>query len=173
MPLPEFCVTTHMTHQPVTPRPAATLILVRDASHGLEVLLAKRTHLADFAGGAYVFPGGAVDSADHAPELAALASGIDDVEASKRLGVKHGGIGYWIAAIRECFEECGVLMTEASLSALTPSSDAMQKGRNDLNAGRVSFEQLLNTWDQRPDASRLHLVARWITPLGSPVVPLV
>ena len=76
-----------MSNPHVTPRPAATLILVRDASQGMEVLLAKRTHLANFAGGAYVFPGGAVDDADAAPELAALAAGIDDAEASKRLGI--------------------------------------------------------------------------------------
>ena len=83
----------NISNSSVTPRPAATLILVRDASHGLEVLLAKRTHLANFAGGAYVFPGGAVDDADSAAELAALASGIDDAEASKRLGIEQGGLG--------------------------------------------------------------------------------
>ena len=102
-----------MSEYLVTPRPAATLILVRDAGHGLEVLLAKRTQLANFAGGAHVFPGGAVDDTDSAPELAAFASGVDDAEASRRLGIARGGIGYWIAAIRECFEEAGLLFAHA------------------------------------------------------------
>jgi 8-oxo-dGTP pyrophosphatase MutT (NUDIX family) len=95
---------------PVTPRPAATLALLRDGERGLEVLMMRRTHLAEFASGAYVFPGGAVDDSDHEPALAALARGIDDEQASRVLGVQHGGLAYWIAAIRECCEEAGMLL---------------------------------------------------------------
>jgi glyoxylase-like metal-dependent hydrolase (beta-lactamase superfamily II)/8-oxo-dGTP pyrophosphatase MutT (NUDIX family) len=161
-----------MTHQPVTPRPAATLILVRDASHGLEVLLAKRTHLADFAGGAYVFPGGAVDSADHAPELAALASGIDDVEASKRLGVKHGGIGYWIAAIRECFEEAGLLFAhnrdEVLIDIDEHTAQHFGSARRALAAGEASLLHLLQSNNLRLAADRLHYYSHWITGAGRP-----
>lgn len=147
-------------------RPAATVMLIRDSDE-LQVLMMRRHAKTVFAGGMWVFPGGAVDEADF--DLSVLGRVREDIPGRDHMADHPSeDRAYYVAGIRECFEECGVLMTEASLSALTPSSDAMQKGRNDLNAGRVSFEQLLNTWDQRPDASRLHLVARWITPLGSP-----
>src|SRR5262245_46081624 len=60
------------------PRPAATLALLRDTAQGPEVLMMRRTHLAEFAGGAYVFPGGAVEDADRDPALAPLVRGVDD-----------------------------------------------------------------------------------------------
>ncbi len=161
-----------MGNAPVTPRPAATLILVRDASHGLEVLLAKRTHLAEFAGGAYVFPGGAVDKADAAPELAALASGIDDAEACRRLGIEHGGLGYWIAAIRECFEEAGLLFAHAHDDVLIDidghAAPRFGSARKALAAGEVTLLQLLQSHDLRLAADRLHYFSHWITQAGRP-----
>ncbi len=156
----------------VTPRPAATLILVRDASHGLEVLLAKRTHLANFAGGAYVFPGGAVDNTDSAPELAALAAGIDDAEASKRLGIEQGGLGYWIAAIRECFEEAGLLFAHSHEDELIGiDADAARRFasvRRALAAGEANLLQLLQSHNLRLATDRLHYFSHWITQAGRP-----
>ncbi|MEQ1881294.1 MAG: MBL fold metallo-hydrolase [Burkholderiales bacterium] len=161
-----------MTNPPVTPRPAATLILVRDASHGLEVLLAKRTHLADFAGGAYVFPGGAVDNADAAPELATLASGLDDAEASRRLGIERGGIGYWIAAIRECFEEAGLLFAHAHDNELIDidghAAPSFASARKALVGGEASLLQLLQSHNLRLATDRLHYFSHWITQAGRP-----
>jgi len=156
----------------VTPRPAATLILVRDASHGLEVLLAKRTHLANFAGGAYVFPGGAVDQSDSAPELAAFASGIDDAQASKRLGIEQGGLGYWIAAIRECFEEAGLLFAHAPDDELIEidghAAQRFASARRALAAGEASLLHLLRSHDLRLATDRLHYFSHWITQAGRP-----
>ena len=149
-----------MSNHLVEPRPAATLILVRDGASGLEVLLAERTHLANFAGGAYVFPGGAVDPADSAPELAEFASGIDDTEASKRLGIDQGGIGYWIAAIRECFEEAGLLFAHGSDGDLIGiEADAAQtygELRKLLAAGQTTLLELLRINDLRLATDRLH-----------------
>ncbi|MGD2140768.1 MAG: MBL fold metallo-hydrolase [Burkholderiales bacterium] len=159
-----------MSNHIVTPRPAATLIVVRDAVHGLEVLLAKRTHLANFAGGAYVFPGGAVDAADSAAELTALASGIDDEMASKRLGIEQGGLGYWIAAIRECYEEAGLLFAHAGdgelidLDERTPLATARQA----LAAGKTSLPDLLHSHDLCLATDRLHYFGHWITQAGRP-----
>ena len=96
--------------EPLIPRPAATLALLRDGERGPEVLMMRRTHLAEFASGAYVFPGGAVDDADRDPALAVLARGTDDAQASRALGMPEGGLAYWIAAIRECCEEAGLLL---------------------------------------------------------------
>ena len=72
-------------------RPAATVMLVRDGDEGPEVFMLRRTLSAAFAGGQYVFPGGKVDGTDHADELEAICDGLDDAEASARLGVESGG----------------------------------------------------------------------------------
>ena len=161
-----------MSNPAVTPRPAATLILVRDASHGLEVLLAKRTHLAEFAGGAHVFPGGAVDKADAAPELAAFASGIDDAEASRRLGIEQGGLGYWIAAIRECFEEAGLLFAHAHDGELLDidqhAAPRFSSARKALAAGDATLLHLLQSHNLRLATDRLHYFSHWITQAGRP-----
>ncbi|NIO39446.1 MAG: MBL fold metallo-hydrolase [Burkholderiales bacterium] len=161
-----------MSNAVVTPRPAATLILVRDAAHGLEVLLAKRTLLANFAGGAYVFPGGAVDDADSAAELVMLASGIDDDQASRRLGIEQGGIGYWIAAIRECFEEAGLLFAHTQDGELIDieerASEHFDSARKALAAGETSLLQLLQSHDLRLATDRLHYFGHWITQAGRP-----
>ncbi len=90
--------------------PAATVMLVRDGADGLEVFMLRRALGASFAGGVYVFPGGRVDAADHAAELEAICDDLDDRQASARLGLDRGGLAYWVAAIRECFEEAGVLL---------------------------------------------------------------
>lgn len=92
----------HVPRPPVTPRPAATVLLLRDGPEGLEVLMTRRSMTASFAPGAYVFPGGGIDAADAAPETHALArrrSGQDDRRLTQA-----------IAAIRESFEELGVLL---------------------------------------------------------------
>src|SRR5579864_4262240 len=88
-------------------REAATLVLVRDGSAGTEVFMLRRSHRLEFTPGAYVFPGGAVDPTDTA--LADYCTGRDDASASRLLGLESGGLVYWVAAVRECFEECGVL----------------------------------------------------------------
>jgi 8-oxo-dGTP pyrophosphatase MutT (NUDIX family) len=85
-------------------------MLVRDGDDGAEVFMLRRTLDAAFAGGMYVFPGGRVDDADHAEDLEPICDGLDDERASAVLGLRHGGLAYWVAAVRECFEEAGVLL---------------------------------------------------------------
>ena len=89
------------------PRPAATLILLRPGAAGVETLMLQRTQSAAFLGGAYVFPGGSLDEVDASIERVV---GLTEGEANRRLGVASGGIAYYVAAIRECFEEAGVLL---------------------------------------------------------------
>jgi 8-oxo-dGTP pyrophosphatase MutT (NUDIX family) len=91
-------------------RPAATVMLLRDGRAGLEVFMLQRTHSAAFARSQYVFPGGRVDDADHGVEFEPVCDGLDDGAASRRLGVERGGLAWYVAAIRECFEEAGVLL---------------------------------------------------------------
>ncbi len=158
---------------PVIPRPAATLALLRDGARGLEVLMMRRTHLAEFASGAYVFPGGAVDESDHDPALAALARGIDDAQASRVLGVPHGGLAYWIAAIRESCEEAGLLLAYDATGELVPVEGESGRAeftrqRQALSEGRLALADLLRERRLTLATDALAYLSRWITQAGRP-----
>src|SRR5512147_1366996 len=119
------------------PRPAATIILLRDAPSGPEAFMLQRTRSAAFLPGAYVFPGGALDATDHDPRAAGRVRGLEDARASAQLGLGHGGLAYWIAAARECFEESGILIaTDARGTPVAPQrAAALSVWREPLNAG--------------------------------------
>lgn len=158
---------------PVTPRPAATLALLRDGERALEVLMMRRTHLAEFASGAYVFPGGAVDDSDRDPASAALARGIDDAQASRVLGIPHGGLAYWIAAIRECCEEAGMLLAYDGTGRIVPiEGDARRaefaRQRRALNQGQLSLADLLREDRLTLASDTLVYLSHWITQAGRP-----
>ena len=158
---------------PVIPRPAATLALLRDGERGLEVLMMRRTHLAEFASGAYVFPGGALDESDGDAALAALAHGIDDARASRVLGVPHGGLAYWIAAIRECCEEAGLLLAYDGAGELVPIEGESRraefiKQRRALAEGQGSLLDLLREQRLTLATDALAYLSRWITQAGRP-----
>ena len=91
-------------------RPAATLILLRDAADGPELFMQRRAPGQAFLAGAHVFPGGTLESSDADERLRARIVGLTDAEASALLGLPSGGLAYWIAAARECFEEAGILL---------------------------------------------------------------
>src|SRR3954471_4451205 len=91
------------------PRPAATLVVARDGAQGVDVLLLLRAERGDHNSGAWVFPGGLVDAADH--DAYGCTQG-DDAVVSRRLGLACGGLAYPIAAVRECFEESGLLFAD-------------------------------------------------------------
>jgi glyoxylase-like metal-dependent hydrolase (beta-lactamase superfamily II)/8-oxo-dGTP pyrophosphatase MutT (NUDIX family) len=157
---------------PVVPRLAATLVLLRDAHAHFEVLLLRRTERAEFAGGAYVFPGGAVDAADRNPALAALCRGLDDAHASRALGEPAGGLAYWIAAIRECFEEAGLLLAYDAAGELLTIEDErsaeLAAARRSMIAGRLPLLDLLRDARLTLAADRIAYLDRWITQAGRP-----
>ena len=82
--------------------PAATIMLLRDGAPGLEVFMVVRHHQIDFASGALVFPGGKLDEGDKSSSIRARCDGAD--------GVSDAELAIQVAAIREAFEECGVLL---------------------------------------------------------------
>src|SRR5690242_17035470 len=92
-------------------QPAATVMLVRDGRPGsLEVLMLRRHPEAVFAADAWVFPGGRVDDGDRLAGPGPGVLGPSDTEASAALGMASGGLAWWVAAARECFEEAGILL---------------------------------------------------------------
>lgn len=146
---------------PPTPRPAAGVILARDSETGPEVLLVRRRADVGFAAGAYVFPGGTLDAADAdsawddwlVPPAAAAVAGAGDSEGpSARVFI--------IAALRELFEETGVLLAEGR----EPDRDRLGAARDDLVAGRKLFIDIVSDLSVRLAGDRLVLGARWVTP---------
>jgi 8-oxo-dGTP pyrophosphatase MutT (NUDIX family) len=148
-------------------------MLVRDAAEGrIEVLLLRRHPDLVFVAGAHVFPGGAVDPDDDSPEAASVATGLDDATASGLLDVTTGGLAYWIAAVRETFEEAGLLLAATSGGEdpwLDPGrAGRLHDARRDLDAGRMSLAELCRREDLRLDLGPVRSFGRWITPLGAP-----
>jgi 8-oxo-dGTP pyrophosphatase MutT (NUDIX family) len=147
-------------------------MLLRDGAEGIEVCLMQRNLASDFVGGAYVFPGGAVDPEDGDERSAAACRGLDDAEASRRLGLERGGLAFWVAAIRESFEEAGVLIARHAdgrpLDVTDPAAaDRFARHREDVDRARRSIADVALEEDLRLDAGALHYFSRWITPLGS------
>src|ERR1700749_1840121 len=94
----------------VTPRLASTTILVRARGTQPELLLLKRGERARFMPNAYVFAGGALDLNDESADVYALCQGLDDGLASELLELPCNGLRFFVAAVREAFEECGLLL---------------------------------------------------------------
>jgi 8-oxo-dGTP pyrophosphatase MutT (NUDIX family) len=154
-------------------RDAATVMLVRDGVDGLEVFMLRRNLNSDFVGGAYVFPGGAVDDHDRHENLDAVCRGRSDAEASAQLGLDRGGLAFWVAAIRESFEEAGVLL------AYEPSGQLVRLDDDDVVERFAKHRHAVDTGARRLvevcDEERLQLAvdciyyfSHWITPEGAP-----
>src|SRR5664280_3723859 len=95
-------------------RDAATVMLLRyavdeDGRRAVEVCMLRRNLASEFVAGAYVFPGGSVDPADRGEAAGELCRGPGDTRASELLGTSSGGLAFWVAALRECLEDAGVL----------------------------------------------------------------
>ena len=148
------------------PRPASTILPLRDGTTGVEVLLVRRNLNSDFVGGAYVFPGGAVDAGDAA--LADRVAGLDDPTASERLGLVAGGLAYYVAALRELFEEAGLLLVTGPDGATGADVGVMAHWRDELNARRCAFADVLDGLDQVLDLRGVAYLAHWVTPVGPP-----
>lgn len=148
-------------------RPAATLALTRDTTDGLEVLLLQRTWDAVFLPGYYVFPGGAVDDADET--CGHWLDGHDDRSASDALGLDDGGIKYMVAAIRECFEEAGILLALTAEDRELPGDHpALIQGPDALARGDISLAQLCEQHQLTLPLDRLAYLSHWVTPPGPP-----
>ena len=157
---------------PVVPRPAATVILARNVSDGIEVFMMERTTAVEFAKGMHVFPGGALDRTDHHPEIASLCVGLDDKAASETLGIEQGGLAYWIAAIRECFEESGLLLgyrgTDQLLALAADEAERLAALRVEMAQSKLSFIDILLKEQVKAATDRIAYYSHWITQAGRP-----
>jgi 8-oxo-dGTP pyrophosphatase MutT (NUDIX family) len=145
-------------------------MLLRDADCGLEVLVLRRTNAAVFSPGAHVFPGGALDPADASDDVAAYCNGLDDDVASKALGIAEGGLAYFVAAVRECFEEAGVLLAASATDGDRVDIDAarFEEHRRAVHAGTRSLSAVCATEALTLTVDELVPFSHWITPQGPP-----
>lgn len=153
------------TRVPTPPRDAATLILLRDADTApFEVFLVKRHAKSGFMASAYVFPGGKLDDADAADVVTQRTRGRTRVEAAAALGEPDDprrATALYIAAIRETFEEAGVLLADVDAGA------DLGAARAELAAG-ASFAEVLARIDAFLRLDLLVPHTRWITPVVEP-----
>jgi 8-oxo-dGTP pyrophosphatase MutT (NUDIX family) len=156
-------------------RDAATVMLVRNAdpAPGIEVFMLRRNLQSDFVGGAYVFPGGAVDDHDRHQDLDPVCVGRTDADASHQLGIDRGGLAYWVAAIRESFEEAGVLLARDAhgerIRFSDPETDArFQAHRHAVDSGARRLVDICVEEGLQLEVDDIFYFSHWITPEGAP-----
>lgn len=143
--------------------PSATVVLLRDGTEGLEVFLLKRHGLSDVLGGAYVFPGGKVDpeDAEWSDRLDAMPVALHAALGEPELTPPQAATLY-VAAIREVFEETGLLFAPVTPAQARQAWAALRTGPR--------FSELLEPWGLVLDAGALHPWSRWVTPQVGGVV---
>lgn len=144
------------------PAPSATVVLLRDAADDLEVFLLRRHGQSDVLGGAYVFPGGKVDAedADWADRLDVAPAELHALLGEPELTPLQAA-GLFVTAIREVFEETGLLFADLTPQQARDAWAALRQGPR--------FDELLEPLQPRLIASALHPWSRWVTPTLSSV----
>ncbi len=160
-----------------TPKNAATVILLRDNEpQGFDVFLLRRHEKSSFMGGNYVYPGGRVDRNDGSIELYSLSKGMTLEEAQKDLGRTFSpeeSFAHWIAAIRELFEEAGVLLAyDQKGNPFQPRNGEEREKffhyRELLQKGKISVSEMAQKENLLFALDQLHYYAHWITPEARP-----
>ena len=165
------------TRAPVTPVPAASLVLLRDRAPGeVEILLIQRHTKSRFAGGDWVFAGGKVDAPDVPADVARLCVGVTPAEAAAVLGGGLSGfdaLTYWVGAIREAFEEVGILLAYGADGGLVRLDAAVSERfaahREACQASNLAFFAMLAAEGLTLATDRLAHFAHWITPEENPM----
>jgi len=152
---PESPPTESMSSKAVPIRPAATIMLLRDEPE-FQVLMVKRHHQIDFASGALVFPGGKTHAGDHDPTWSDWTIGWAGFDAEQR--------SLRIAAVREVYEEAGVLLARDRAGEPFGGDDRAGAARDAVSKDERPFLDLVRELDLRLDLDALSVFARWITP---------
>ena len=152
----------------LTPRDAATVMLVLDAPD-LHVFMLRRNLDSVWIAGASVFPGGAIDDHDRHPSWESRSRGWDDDRASRAIGVDAGGLGFFVGAVRETFEEAGVLLAHTRDGEPADARvEHLAAARDALNTGDTNFGAFVAEHDLVLAVDELYLFSHWITPPGGP-----
>jgi len=162
---------------PAIPSPAATLVLLRDRAAGpAEILMIQRHGKSKFAAGDYVFAGGKVEADDIPADVERFVRGLSPEEASARLGgdlAPRKALGYWVGAIREAFEEVGILLAydrQGDLVRFTAENRArFEAHRTACQSANPAFFTMLRAEDLTLATDRLTYFAHWITPEEQPL----
>jgi len=164
---------------PAVPRPAASVVIVREAAAGapepLEVWMIRRHESMKFLGGYYAFPGGRVDASDAAPDVLACCHGVSAEMAEVTFPGHDGGpaLAFWVAAVRELLEESGILFACDADGRSIDGGDPVTRAlitelRRELMAG-AGLSSLLARRGWRCDLRGLRYLAHYITPPTSPI----
>lgn len=149
-------------------RLAASIVLAREAPAGPEVFMMQRPGGVDFPD-LHVFPGGKLDQGDFVPHL---VQGLDPESADAALGVPGGGLRFWVAAIRECFEECGVLLAYRGGKLLQWADEGeiqrFDGYRQQLIESSISLLEVCAREQLTLAADRVHYFSHWLTPEAAP-----
>jgi len=140
--------------------PASTVVLLR-ADDPFEVFLVRRNDSIAFLGGAHVFPGGRVDPADHTDDVDATAENIRAAVARMADVPAEVAIAHHVAAIRELFEEAGVLLARPLTAR---SVDRLAADRRDLLSGQTTFADIIDREHLQLSLDELAYFAHWVTP---------
>lgn len=165
----------HPPEPPAPAHPAATVVLMREGRGAPEVLLLRRVRTAGFVPGAFVFPGGRVDADDALPTLVGRLDGVTPPGAAERLRLPDDAappaVAYYVAALREAFEETGLLVGRDRAGGPAPcaAGDPEVHGLLDeLREDEDRFPSVLDRMGCRMDASAVEYIGHWLTPLVEP-----
>ncbi|WP_420623369.1 NUDIX hydrolase [Candidatus Poriferisodalis sp.] len=164
-------------------RDAAT-VMILSGDDDPHVLMLKRNSRSIFVGDMWVYPGGAVDPDDATQRADQTVAGLTDADASYSIGIERGGIAFWVAALRETFEEAGILLAHhdhpvgvedprdlpSGIIDLSPPdvAERFSQYRDEVNAGERDFIETVRSEDLLLDGNNVYFIGRWVTPMGSP-----
>lgn len=161
--LPDSLVPEYPPLEVVPARDASTVALLRDGADGLEVFMFQRASRMAFAGGMSVFPGGAVDPRDSD----AAIGWIGDPPSwwAEQFGCSEDlAVALVCAAVRETFEECGVLLAGIDAESVVTDTSAYSKGRQALESGDLALARFLADEGLSLRADLLRPLQNWVTP---------
>ncbi len=161
-----------MPHGEVIPRAASTTIFAREGAAKPEILLLKRGARANFMPNAHVFAGGAVDESDESDEVYGLCRDLDDRRACERLLLPVAGLRHFVAAVREAFEECGLLLARESsgewVNLAAWEESELREIRRQISSGRSTLAAFCRLHGWHLAVKELVFYSHWITPPGVP-----
>ena len=154
----------------VTPRTAATVILMRTAAGGsVETFLLKRHEASAFMGGSFVYPGGSVEPGDKDKSILPYCRSLPFNTSAPEKVDEDELLGYRVCALRELFEEAGILLARRISGELctadpVPDGDRLAAYRGQIDQDEISMTELAKRENLVYDFDQLVYVDRWITP---------